>query len=680
MSQQFRAPSSVEEGEMLWTPSKSFADSANINRYLEWLASEKGLEFTDYDSLWRWSVSCADDFWRSIWDYFGILADGTPSSIRRGSTMEHTAWFEGTRVNYAEHLLRHEVQAAENETAFCHSSEIRPIAHLSWQELGIRVRKLATRLRAMGVEPGDRIVSYMPNIPETVIAMIATTAIGAVWSSAAPEFGARTVVERFGQIGPKFVFVADGYSFGGRQFDRRNEIAVIASQLPTLEGLIWLPYLGLERELDTNLPVIDFQDLFSGSVVARGDFAFTRVAPDHPLWVLFSSGTTGVPKAIVHGHHGVLAEHLKVMTFHCNMGPGKRMFFYTTSGWMMWNSVISALIAGASGVLYDGSPVFSGVDMLWKLTAETRTTFFGASPTLVQSMKAANVRPGEIYDLSALDSVIVGGAPSTPETFAWFYEAVRKDLWVTSQSGGTEVCTGLVNGLPTLPVYAGEIQCRGLGMDVHVWNDDGEDVIDEVGELVITSPMPSAPLYFWGDTDGSRYHDSYFSTFPGVWRHGDLAKINKRGGAYIYGRSDSTLNRFGVRIGTAEIYRVVENVDAVVDSLVVCCETPGGGFYMPMFVALEAGKTLDDATVKAINAKLREEASPRHVPDEIYQVSAIPYTLTGKKMEVPIRKLIMGLPAEKVVSRDAMAKPELLDWFLDFAASDDCMSRMKEKV
>lgn len=677
MSQQFRTPSSVEEGELLWTPPESFADSANICRYHAWLASEKGLEFPDYDSLWRWSISSADDFWRSIWDYFKVSADGELTFIRRGATMESTTWFEGTRVNYAEHLLRHEAQAAEDETAFCHSSEIRPVAHLSWQELGSKVRKLATLLRAMGVEPGDRIVSYMPNIPETVIAMLATTAIGAIWSAAAPEFGARTVVERFGQIGPKFAFVADGYSFAGRQFDRRSEIAAIASQLPTLEGLVWLPYLGLDRHLETDLPVINFEDLLSGPVVAKDDFAFTRVAPDHPLWVLFSSGTTGVPKAIVHGHHGVLAEHLKVMTFHCNLGPGKRMFFYTTSGWMMWNAVISALVTGASAVLYDGSPVFGGVDMLWKLAAETGTTFFGASPTLVHSMKDANVRPGEIYDLAALDTVMVGGAPSTPETFSWFYEAVRNDLWVTSQSGGTEVCTGMVNGLPTLPVYAGEIQCRGLGMDVHVWNDDGEDVIDEVGELVITSPMPSAPLFFWGDTDGSRYHDSYFLTFPGVWRHGDLAKLNKRGGAYIYGRSDSTLNRFGVRIGTAEIYRVVENIDGIVDSLVVCCETPGGGYYMPMFVALAPGQSLDAATVKAINSKLREEASPRHVPDEIHQVLAIPYTLTGKKMEVPIRKLIMGLPAEKVVSRDAMANPGLLDSFLDFVASDECVSRMR---
>lgn len=665
----------VGEGDLLWTPDQAFKDAAQITRYLAWLDREKGLNFADYDALWRWSVEKPDMFWRTIWDFFEVLSDGDLEVVRNSTKMETTGWFEGTRVNYAEHLLRREAQAAPNETVLVHSTELRPVASMTWRELGDKVRILATRLREMGVGPGDRLVSYMPNVPETAIAMLATVAIGAVWSAAAQEFGARTVVERFGQIAPKFAFVADGYSFNGRHFDRRPEVAAIAAQLPTLEALIWLPYLGLERRVDTSVPVVDFADLLAGPTVAREDFHFTRVASDHPLWMLFSSGTTGIPKAIVHGHQGVLLEHLKVMTLHCNLSPGKRMFFYTTTGWMMWNSVMAALIAGASAVLYDGSPVRRGVDMLWRMAAETRTTFFGASPTLVQSMKKAGVRPGELYDLSSLESVLVGGAPSTPETFQWFYEAIRKDLWVTSQSGGTEVCSGLVTGLPTLPVYAGEIQCRALGIDAHVWSDDGEEIFNAVGELVITSPMPSAPLYFWGDKDGSRYHESYYATFPGIWRHGDLAKINERGGVYIYGRSDSTLNRFGVRIGTAEIYQVVDQIPAVLDSLVVCCETPGGGFYMPMFVALEPGRTLDDALVAAITARLREDASPRHVPDEIHQMPAIPYTLTGKKMEVPVRKLLMGLPVDKVISRHAMANPALLDWILAFAQRDDVVAR-----
>ncbi|WP_229814370.1 acetoacetate--CoA ligase [Novosphingobium colocasiae] len=675
MTQKSVGSASVGEGELLWIPSKAFKDAAQITRYLDWLDREKGLTFADYDSLWQWSVAELDAFWRTIWEFFNIVSDGEIDKVRTGSTLEATRWFDGTRVNYAEHLLRHEGQAAPGETALVHSTELRPLATMSWEELGGKVRILATRLRELGVVPGDRLVSYMPNIPETAIAMLATVAIGAVWSAAAPEFGAKTVVERFAQIAPKFAFVADGYSFNGRSFDRRSEVATIAAHLPSLEKLIWLPYLGLDREIEADVPIINLQDLLASPAVARSDFEYTRVAPEHPLWVLFSSGTTGVPKAIAHGHQGILAEHLKVMSLHCNLSPGKRMFFYTTTGWMMWNSVMAALVTGASAVLYDGSPVHGGVDMLWRMAAETGTTSFGASPTLVQNMKKAGVRPGELYDLSALESVIVGGAPSTPETFQWFFETIRDDLWVTSQSGGTEVCSGFVTALPSLPVYAGEIQCRGLGIDAHVWSEDGDEIVDEVGELVITSPMPSAPLFFWGDADGSRYHESYFTTFPGVWRHGDLAKINARGGVYIYGRSDSTLNRFGVRIGTAEIYRVVEQIPGILDSLVVCCETPDGGFYMPMFVSLEAGRVLDDGLKATIAGHLRDDASPRHVPDEVHHMPAIPYTLTGKKMEVPIRKLLMGMPAEKVVSRDAMANPALLDWMLEFAQRPEVVAR-----
>jgi acetoacetyl-CoA synthetase len=665
----------VVEGALLWIPSPERIESAHITRFTRWLKETRGLTFQNYADLWQWSVADLNAFWRAVWDYFGILADGDFQQAVTGETMANAQWFNGTRVNYAEHLLRHEAVAGEG-VALIHSTETRTLHAMSWRELGGKVRLLATRLRAMGIVPGDRIVSYMPNVPETAIAMLATTAIGAVWSAAAPEFGSKSVLERFTQIAPKIAIVTDGYSFSGRAFDRREEVAQIAANLPSLERLIWLPHLGLEPLASDDLPIIDrFEELIAGPAISREDFAYTRVPSNHPLWVLFSSGTTGLPKAIVHGHQGVLLEHLKVMTFHCNLGPGQRMFFYTTTGWMMWNSVMSALVTGATAVLYDGSPVHGGVDALWRMAAQTKTTLFGASPTLVQSMKKAGIRPGEQYDLDALEAVIVGGAPSTPETFQWFYEAVSSDLWVTSQSGGTEVCSGMVNGLPTLPVYAAEIQCRGLGIDVHVWNEHGNEVLDEIGELVVTSPMPSAPLYFWGDEDGARYRESYYSSFPGVWRHGDLAKINRRGGVYIYGRSDSTLNRHGVRIGTSEIYRVVEQVPGVKDSLVICCETSDGGFYMPLFVALEEGMALDDEIVTALTSRLRRDASPRHVPDEIFQVPGVPYTLTGKKMEVPIRKLTMGLPADKVISRDAMAVPNLLDWYIAFAGRDDIVRR-----
>lgn len=665
----------VVEGDLLWTPSDDAVSTARITHFIDWLAVRNGHRFPDYDALWRWSVDEIDAFWLAVWDYFEIEHDGELEAVRSGTSMENMRWFVGPRLNYAEHLLRHERIAAPGETALCHSTELRPVANMSWQELGARVRSVATSLRAMGIVPGDRIISYMPNVPETAIAMLATVAVGAIWSAAAPEFGARTVVDRFGQIEPKLLFAADGYSFNGRRFDRRSELDTIVGQLPSIENIVWFSYLGEDAGPGLGRPVTPIETLLTAHDIAREDFRFERVAHDHPLWVLFSSGTTGLPKAIVHSHHGILAEHLKVMSFHCNLGPAKRMFFYTTTGWMMWNSVMSALVTGASAVLYDGSPVHGGIDMLWRMAAETRTTFFGASPTLVQTMKSAGVRPGSLFDLGALDSVIVGGAPSTPETFKWFFDNVREDLWVTSQSGGTEVCSGLVTGLPTLPVYAGEIQCRALGIDVHVWDDEGRELVDEVGELVITSSMPSAPLRFWGDIDGQRYYDSYYATYPGVWRHGDLAKINARGGAYVYGRSDSTLNRFGVRIGTGEIYRILEQVPGVADSLVLCLETPGGGFFMPMFVALDPGSSLDEAMRGEIVARLRDDASPRHVPDEIFEAPAIPYTLTGKKMEVPIRKLLAGQAADKVASRDAMAVPQLLDWYADFARRDDIVAR-----
>jgi acetoacetyl-CoA synthetase len=667
------------EGQLLWTPSRAFAARARINGLTEWLQRHLGLSFADYEALWSWSVSEPEAFWRAIWNYFQVISDTEPASMMTGETMHDTRWCQGSRTNYAEHVLRHGATAAPDEVAFYHSTEIRSPSTITWHELGRMVRALASRLRAVGIKPGDRIVSYMPNVPETAIAMLATTAIGAIWSAAAPEFGANTVVERFGQIQPKLAFVADGYSFNGRQIDRRAEVTAIAAALPSLETLVLLPYLGLERNITALASVVTFDEMLSGPEIESDAFEFERVASDHPLWILFSSGTTGRPKAIVHGHAGILLEQYKTLTFHCNLGPGQRIFFYTTTGWMMWNTVVGALVTGASAVLYDGSPVYGGLDMIWKMAADTGATMVGASPTLIRNMKTAGIRPGESYDLSRLEAIMLGGAPSSPETFAWLYDNVKQDLWVTSPSGGTEVCTAMVLGIPTRPVYAGEIQCRGLGMDVHVWGERGKDLIDAEGELVVTTAMPSAPLFFWGDRDGRRYHDSYYAVYTGVWHHGDRAKLNHRGGFYVYGRSDSTLNRFGVRIGSAELYRVIEGIAGILDSMVVCCETADDGYYMPLFVSLSTGLELDESLRQLINEKLRKEASPRHVPDEIHYVPAIPYTLTGKKMEVPTRKIVMGQEPDLVACRDAMANPDALNWFIDFAQRPDVVSRRAGK-
>ena len=571
-------------------------------------------------------------------------------------------------MNYAEHLLRTEAGPGESRTVFHHLTENRPLRTMSWGELGRQVRILGTQLRSLGVVPGDRVVSYMPNVPETAVAMMATIAIGAVWSSAAPEFGVKTVTERFSQIQPKILFASDGYRFGGKDFKRESEVRSIIADLPSLERVVWLPYLNPEGEVPQALPkAISWTRLMDREAVPRDKFRFERVDYDHPLWIVFSSGTTGLPKAIVHSHAGVLLEHLKLMHFHLNLGPASVMFFYSTTGWMMWNLLLASLVTGAAAVLYDGNPAYPSLDFLWKLAADTGATSFGASPTYVQMMEKAGLKPGELYDLSRLEGVLVAGAPSTPETFDWFYRSVKRDLWVTSQSGGTELCSGFVGAVPLLPVHAGEIQTRMLGMDVHAWSEDGKELFDEVGELVATSPFPSMPIRFWNDTGGKRYRESYFEVYPGVWRHGDFIKINQRGGCYIYGRSDSTLNRYGVRIGTAEIYRAVEQVEEIADSLIVCCELPGGHFFMPLFLRLKPGVQFDDALRDRVAARLRGDCSPRHVPDRMYQVESVPYTLTGKKMEVPVRKILMGWPLEKAASRDAMMNPEAIDYFVRFA-------------
>ncbi|MDZ4081197.1 MAG: acetoacetate--CoA ligase [Hydrocarboniphaga sp.] len=656
----------VHEGELLWTPRPEYAAASNVAQYMDWLRRERGLRFADYHDLQRWSVTDIEGFWSSIWTYFDVQSETPYTSVIDRKVMPGARWFEGSRVNYAEHLLRHEgdVTRSANRTVFHHLSETRELAQMSWGELGNQVRVLATQLRAMGIQPGDRIVSYMPNIPETAIAMMATVAIGAVWSSAAPEFGVKTVIERFSQIEPKLLFVADGYRFGGKDFSREQEAQEIVSRLPTLKQVVWLPYLHADAKRPAKARL--WSELLDQPAIPRDAFRYERVPCDHPIWVVFSSGTTGLPKAIVHSHVGVLVEHLKLMHFHINLKPESVMFFYTTTGWMMWNLVIATLLTGSASVLYDGSATHPSPDRLWRLADVTRCTSFGASPTLVQIMDKEGLRPGREHDLSALEGILVAGSSATPEVFEWLYRHVKRDLWVTSQSGGTEICSGFVGATPTLPVYAGEIQARMLGMDVQAWNEEGRRVVDEVGELMLGTPSPSMPLYFWNDRSGARYLEAYFERHRHVWRHGDYIKFNERGGCYIYGRSDSSLNRYGVRIGTAEIYRCVEQLPEIVDSLIVCLELAGGRFFMPMFVELRTGCELDERLRERIGELLRRQCSPRHVPDQIYQVEGVPYTLTGKKMELPVRKILMGTPIDKAMSRDAMMNPSTLDWYLDF--------------
>lgn len=650
----------IAEGELLWTPDRARVEAAELTRYRRWLAAERGLDFPDYESLRAWSVADLEAFWSSIAEFFDLRFSAPYSCVLARREMPGAQWFPGARLNFAEHMLRH---AQSGATALLYAGETIPLRSLTWDDLVERVARLAARLRELGVVPGDRVVSFMPNIPETAVAFLAAASVGAVWSSCSTDFGVRSVLDRFQQIAPKVLFCVDGYRYGGRYFERRSEVAQIVAALPSLAHVIHLRH----GDPDARPPVAharDWHEFLAGA--PPEPIQYEQVPFDHPLWIVYSSGTTGLPKAMVHGHGGITLEMHKSLALHCNLRPGSTMFFYTTSGWIMWNFLIATLIVGAAPVIYDGHPASPDLDVLWRLAAESRATLFGASPGYVGMMQKNGIVPRAKYAYDALEGVLLSGSPVTPEAMQWLYDSVKRDLWVTSQSGGTDISAGFVVGAATEPVYAGEIQVRGLGVDVQAFDEAGRSVVDEVGELVCCQPMPSMPLYFWNDPDMHRYREAYFADYPGIWRHGDFLKINGRGGCYIQGRSDSTLNRYGVRIGTAEIYRTIETLAEVEDSLVVNLDLPGGRFFMPLFVKLKAGVTLDDALIGRINAALRAQCSPRHVPDRIYAVDAVPYTLTGKKLEVPVRRILMGVDPARAASRDAMANPAALDWYIEF--------------
>jgi acetoacetyl-CoA synthetase len=648
----------VREGELLWRPSAGQVAAANLTAFTGWLARERGLRFAGYHELWRWSVEDLDGFWQAVWDYFGVEASAPATAVLGERRMPGAQWFPGARLNLAQHVLRRE---RPGEPAVLFANETTPVTGWGWDELADQVRILATRLRALRVRPGDRVVGYLPNVPEAMVAMLAAASIGAVWAGCSPDFGTRGVLDRFRQLAPKVLFCVDGYRYGGVAHDRRSAVREIVAGLP---GLAHVIHLG-----DTELAgAVSWWEVLDRPPVPADEFEFAQLPFDHPLWILFSSGTTGRPKPIVHGHGGILLEQLKLQHLHLDLRAGDRVFFFTTTGWMMWNFLACTPLVGAVPVLYDGSPTHPEVDTLWRLAQDSGATFFGTSPSYVALMRKAGVVPGTRYDLSALREVMPAGAPVPPETTAWFYGNVKSDLWVATGSGGTDCCTGFVGGVPTLPVYAGEIQARSLGVAAHAYDPAGRSVVDEVGELVITAPMPSMPVRFWGDDDGERYRSSYFDHYPGVWRHGDFFRVNARGGCFVQGRSDATLNRHGVRIGTAEVYRVVEEVEPVVEALVVNLDLPGGGFVMPLFVALRPGHTLDAAVEAEIRDRLRREYSPRHVPDEIVQVPAIPRTLTNKKLEVPVRRILRGEAVDAVVERTALADPDALAPFVAYAA------------
>jgi acetoacetyl-CoA synthetase len=660
----------ADQGELLWTPSSEAVERSQMTAYMRWLEAERGLRFEDYNALWEWSVADLQAFWASIWDYFDV--QGTPyAEVLADPSMPGAEWFTGAELNYAEHVFR---GRDDDAVAVLHASELRRLGELSWGDLRERVRGVAAGLRDLGVGRGDRVVAYLPNTPEALIAFLASASIGAIWSSCSPDFGASSVIDRFAQIEPKVMFCVDGYRYGGKDFDRLDAVAEIAAGIGGLERIVVVPYLSAAPELarlesapgDLPPPMTWGQLLELG---ADGELRFDRVPFDHPLWVLYSSGTTGLPKPIVQGQGGILLEHLKKLNLHVDTQPGDRLFWFTTTGWMMWNFLVSGLLSPASIVLYDGSPGAPDMNILWNLAEGTGMTTFGTSASYIAACMKAGIEPGSNHDFDRLRAVGSTGSPLSPEGFDWIYEHVGADTWLFSTSGGTDVCTAFVGGVPILPVYRGELQGRALGAKVEAFDEQGNSVIDQVGELVITEPMPSMPVFFWGDEDGSRYRSSYFEDYPGVWRHGDWIEITSRGTAVIYGRSDSTINRQGVRMGTSEIYRAVQGVPEVLDALVVDIPRPGTEGWMPLFVVLREDAELDDSLTAEIRRRIREDCSPRHVPDEIYAIDEVPRTLSGKVLEVPVKRILTGTPPEKAASRDSLANPASLDYFVTLADS-----------
>jgi acetoacetyl-CoA synthetase len=619
-------------GDQLWEPSADRRERANLTRFL------RAAGHTDYDALWRWSVQDVEGFWTLVWDHFEV--PGGYERVLGRREMPGTEWFPGAQVNYAEQIL---AGKASDAVALVHAREDVAPAEVTWGELREQVERCAAGLRGLGVGRGDRVAAFLPNVPETIVAFLATASLGAIWSSCAPEFGVRSVIDRFAQIEPKVLLAVESYRYGGRDFDQRAKLAELAQALPTVEHTV---RLGPEWDalLDTRAPLDP-----------------VRVPFDHPLWVLYSSGTTGLPKAIVHGHGGILLEHLKQLHLHVDAQADDRVFWFTTTGWMMWNFLVGVLLTDATVVLYDGSPAG---DRLWALAEATGVTTFGTSAAFLDAARKEDADPRARFDLSAVRAVGSTGSPLSPEGFRWVYDALGPDVWLFSTSGGTDVCTAFVGGVPLLPSTRASCRGRALGASVEAWDEDGRPLVGRVGELVLTQPMPSMPVFLWNDPDGERYRESYFEMWPGVWRHGDWIEITDRGNAVIFGRSDSTINRGGVRMGTSEIYRAVLALEEITDALVVDLDD-----YMPLFVVLREGAVLDNELIGRIAKRVREDCSPRHVPDEVVAVREVPRTLSGKVLEVPVKRILQGVAPERAAARDSLANPAALDFFVEFSRS-----------
>ncbi|HTR74817.1 MAG TPA: acetoacetate--CoA ligase [Solirubrobacterales bacterium] len=661
---------------ILWQPSAQLKSDARITTYMAWLRRERGVRVETYDELWRWSVDAIDEFWASIWDYFEVRSTAPYESVLGDRRMPGAEWFPGARLSFAEHIFADRDDAA---VAILHASEIRELTEVTWGELRSLTASIAAGLRGLGVGPGDRVCAYLPNIAEAMAAFFACASIGAIWSSCSPDFGLGSAVDRFAQIEPKVLIAVDGYRYNGRDFDRMETVRSLEREIDSIEHTVLLAYLDAAADPATLASGMTFGDLLAAG--GEAELEFEQLPFDHPLWILYSSGTTGRPKAIVHSQGGILLEHLKKLNLHLDAHAGDRVFWFSTTGWMMWNFLAGVLLTPASIVLYDGSPGHPDMNVLWDLAERAKVTCFGTSAAFIGGCMKAGIEPGKGRDLSALRSIGSTGSPLSPDGFRWVYDQLGSEVWLFSTSGGTDLCTAFVGGCPLLPVHEGELQARSLGADLHAFDEDGVALVGEIGELVLTQPMPSMPVQIWNDPDGSRLRGAYFEFYPGIWRHGDWIEITDRGTAVIYGRSDSTINRGGIRMGTSEIYRAVLGVDEIVDALVVDVPADRSAAarkagvaedesWMPLFVVLREDVDLDPELIKTIARRIREQCSPRHVPDDVFAVAEVPRTLSGKVLEVPIKRILMGTEAEQAASRDSLQNPAALDWFVALAAAD----------
>lgn len=652
-----------EHPPIIWDPPESMIEDSNLSRYMKWLKSQKGLEFSDYESVWEWSTKNIEDFWESLVEYFDIDFHKPYDTVLTGERMPHYKWFDGAELNYTKQIFKNK---STDYPALISLHEDSELKETSWEELEGKVAAVAAYLRSCGVKKGDTVAAFAANVPEVTICFLATVSIGAIWSSCSPDFGQASVLERFSQIKPKVFIAVNGYSYNGKVYDKRDIVQEVRESLPELEATIGIEYIS-GNSFDESLGYVNFNEVLE---TEHKGIEYAYVDFSHPIWVLYSSGTTGNPKAITHSHGGMLLEHLKYLTFHNDVRKGERFFWYSTTGWMMWNFVQASMLTGATAVLYDGSAGYPDLMAMWKMVEDVGIHHFGTSAPFIIACMQQGIQPNETCDLSSLRSIGSTGSPLPPEAFSYIKENVKENVWLCSMSGGTDMCTAFVGGCPIRPVYKGEIQCRALGCDLHALDDYGNQLENEVGEMVIVKPMPCMPIYLWGDSDFTRYEESYFTMYEGMWRHGDWVKITDRGTLIIYGRSDATLNRHGVRIGTAEIYRVLNDIPEIADSLIVNIEQDNGEHFMPLFVKLKEGSAFNDNLKDKIKKALRDAYSPRHVPDVIVKAPDIPRTISGKKMETPVKKILMKMPLDKAINKDAMKNPESVDFFVSYSQTN----------